>query len=248
MLPGMDYTRSTADQANDGSGGAYLRSTIGFPYSSLKDAELIAHELHDKWGGKASPDQLAAGLTSSTRSGAFRIKVATARICGAVSVVRGSVGLTDLGQRLIDPQTRDAARVEAFMAVPLFAALTEEYKGVMLPPDSGLEQKISDLGVSAKQTAKARQAFQKSAEQAGFFRHGRQRLVPPAGLRVSAEGVDQGQAANGGGETLRTGALPAPLVDLWLTLLDEGQSWSAEQIQEFLKAARMLRDVMVKGS
>ena len=158
----------------------YSRSTIGFPYTPLKDAELIAKQLHDEYGGKASPEQLAASLSASAKSGAFRIKIATARSFGAISVSRESLNLTPLGRRLIDPQTAAAARVEAFMTVPLFAALTEQYKGVMLPPDAGLERKIHDLGVSSRQTAKARQAFQRSAELAGFFKHGKQRLVPPA--------------------------------------------------------------------
>src|SRR5664280_1109180 len=112
------------EQASDGSGATYLRSTIGFPYTPLKDAELIAKQLHDEYGGKASPDQLAASMSASSKGGAFRIKLATARTFGAVAVSRGSISLTDLGRKLIDPQTKDSARVEAFLTVPLFAALT----------------------------------------------------------------------------------------------------------------------------
>lgn len=236
------------DIATGDSPQTYLRSTIGFPYTPLKDAELIASELHDQWGGKASPDQLAAGLGASPKSGAFRIKIATARTFGAIAVSRGSISLTDLGRKLIDPQTRASARVEAFMAVPLFAALADEYKGSMLPPDSGLEQKIQGLGVSAKQTAKARQAFQRSAELAGFFQHGRQRLVSPANLPSSEKHGEKHQDGNGKGDKSRTTSLPAPLVDLWLALLDEGQSWSPEKIQEFVEAARTLRSVLAKES
>jgi hypothetical protein len=225
----------------------YLRSTIGFPYSPLKDAELIAKELQDEWGGKASPDQLAAGLNASPKSGSFRTKIATARTFGVTSATRGSISLTDLGRKLIDPQSRDVARVEAFMAVPLFAALAEEYKGSMLPPDSGLERKIRDLGVSAKQTAKARQAFQRSAEQAGFFKHGRQRLVPPANVPGAERRNDTNlQGGGGSGDVSRTTSLPGPLVDLWVALLDEGAAWSPEKIQEYVVAARLLRSALAK--
>jgi hypothetical protein len=237
-----------AQIAPGNASSAYLRSTIGFPYTPLKDAELIVTELHDKWGGKASPEQLAGGLDSTTKSGAFRIKIATARTFGVVAVSRGSIALTDLGRKLLDPKSKAQARVEAFMTVPLFAALAEEYKGSMLPPDSGLEQKIRDLGVSAKQTAKARQAFQRSAELAGFFTHGRQRLVPPANL-PGAEQTDEKGSQNGngnGGDVSHTASLPTPLLDLWLTLLDEGQGWSPEKVQEFVAAARTLRNVLAK--
>ena len=144
----------------------YLRSTIGFPYTGLKDAEQIARALHESWGGSASPDQLAASPTlhASPRSGAFRTKVATARTFRVIAISRGNIALTELGRKLVDPQTRAAARVEAFLIVPLFSALVNEYRGNTLPPDEGLEQKILDLGVSVKQTARARQAFQRSAE------------------------------------------------------------------------------------
>src|SRR5665811_273018 len=109
--------------APENTSSTYLRSTIAFPYTPLKDAELVVNQLHDKWGGKASPEQLAGGLDSTTKSGAFRIKVATARTFGVVTVSRGSIALTELGRKLIDPQSRDQARVEAFLTVPLFAAL-----------------------------------------------------------------------------------------------------------------------------
>jgi hypothetical protein len=242
---------SPAEPTDDGAREPtkYLRSTIAFPYTGLKDAEQIARALHDSWGGGASPDQLAAGLAARPRSGAFRTKVATARTFRVISISRGNIALTDLGRKLIDPQTRAAARVEAFLTVPLFLALVNEYKGTMLPPDSGLEQKIRDLGVSAKQTAKARQAFQRSAELAGFFKMGKDRLVQPANL----PGADKPPAApkdSKPDEELpsSTAALPAPLPELWLTLLRDGRGWSAEKIQEFVAAARTLHGLLTKGS
>lgn len=228
----------------------YLRSTIAFPYSGLKDAEQIARALQDSWGGGASPDQLAASLDASPRSGAFRTKVATSRTFRVISISRGNIGLTDLGRKLIDPQTRAAARVEAFLTVPLFAALVNEYKGTMLPPDSGLEQKIRELGVSVKQTAKARQAFQRSAELAGFFKMGKDRLVQPANLPGPEKppAGPEDPKSTGGSSLTSIPELPAPLPELWLTLLREGRDWSPEKIQEFVQAARTLHDLLAKES
>ncbi len=226
----------------------YSRSTIGFPYTPLKDAELIAKQLHDEYGGKASPEQLAASLGASPKSGAFRIKIATARTFGVISVARESLNLTPLGRGLIDPQTAAAARVEAFMTVPLFAALAEQYKGVMLPPDAGLERKIHDLGVSSRQTAKARQAFQRSAELAGFFKHGKQRLVPPANLPTPDQHREKRRDGGKEGVMTSTTALPKALVDLWITLLDEGEGWSPDKIQEYLETARKLRSLLSADS
>jgi len=226
----------------------YLRSTIAFPYTGLKDAERIARALHDSWGGGASPDQLAAGLKASPRSGSFRVKLATARTFRVISISRGNIALTDLGRKLIDPQTRAGARVEAFLTVPLFAALVNEYKGTMLPPDSGLEQKIHDLGVSAKQAARARQAFQRSAELAGFFKMGKDRLVQPANLPGSDTPPTVQPDYKDGEPRTSTAALPAPLPELWLTLLRDGRDWSPEKIQEFVETARSLLGLLATGS
>jgi len=252
-----EQTEQQGDQppagANEAQGEAStpsrLKSTISFPYSALNDAEVIADALHKTWGGQASPDQLAGGLKASPRSGAFRTKVATARTFGVVAIGRERIALTTLGRQLVDPKTIAAGRIEAFMAVPLFSALAEAYKGVALPPDGGLERKIQDLGVSPKQTAKARQAFKKSAEIAGFFRHGNDRLVLPANLPGSSELEQSKSGGNGngsgnGGDMPKNSALPNALLDLWVTLLDEGDGWSPDKIQEYLEAARKLRTIL----
>jgi hypothetical protein len=246
---------SNGDEASD-KGAIYQRSTVAFPYSPLRDAEMIAQELHDKWGGAASLDQLSGGMGTGPRGGTFRVKVATARTFGVTTAVKdGSISLTDLGRSLLDPQTRAAARVDAFLTVPLFSRLVEEYKGSLLPPTSGLEQKIADLGVSAKQVSKARVAFQRSAEQAGFFKHGKDRLVLPPKLPESSEkrrsapssGSHPDASRENREHNLSVPTLPAPLPELWLTLLRDGRSWSAEKTQEFVEAARKLHDLLSRG-
>jgi hypothetical protein len=244
------------DDTSDGQAAtAYQRSTVAFPYSSLRDAEAIAQELHDKWGGTASLDQLAGGMGTGPRGGTFRVKVATSRTFGVTAVKDGVISLTDLGGKLLDPQTRAGARVGAFLTVPLFSRLAEEYKGSLLPPTPGLERKIADLGVSVKQTSKARVAFQRSAEQAGFFKHAKNRLVQPAKLPdprgkaagSSPGGSDPDAERDTAAQLSRPdSALPAPLPELWLTLLRDGRSWSAEKTQEFVEAARKLQDLLTK--
>lgn len=242
-------SNGAADAADD---GGRLRSTIVFPYGSLRDAEQIAESLHDTWGDSASQDQLAAGLKTTTRSGAFRTKLATARIFGLVDVARGKVSLTPSGRQIVDPTSRTQARVDAFLHVPLFAAIFDAYKDALLPPDNALENKMAELGVSAKQTAKARQAFQRSAERAGFFKHGRNRLVRPPD-KVGHSGAGGKRDDDGSKETPvtpplvpHTGASAGgvPLPELWLRLLNESESWSAEKVQAFVEKARELRAVL----
>jgi hypothetical protein len=47
-------------------------------------------------------------------------------------------------------------------------------------PISLFDAGVAEVGVSSKQTGKARQAFMRSARQAGFFAQGNDRLVQPA--------------------------------------------------------------------
>jgi len=96
-----------------------------------------------------------------------------------VSKGRGPITLTELGRLLIDPQTSAEARITAFLSVPLYKALFDRFKGQLLPGGSGLEAELQRLGVTSKQTDRARQAFHRSARHAGFFHAGAERLVMP---------------------------------------------------------------------
>lgn len=163
------------------------RSTIAFPYDDLESAESVVKALHSGYGGRANREQIAAELGVSANSGSFRTKLSTARLFGYVEAGRQSVELTQLGRRLLDEQTRAEARVEGFLNVPLYEALYERFKGVTLPQSKGLEEVIRGLGVASKQVPVARQAFQRSAQQAGFFDKGEDRLVLPHTGKVGKE-------------------------------------------------------------
>jgi hypothetical protein len=237
--------QATEGGESDGSSRTNLRSTIAFPYGSLKDAEDVSNELHAKWGNSASLSQLAAGMDSTTKSGAFRSKVATARTFGVVTG-RGQLTLTELGRRIVNPQEVAAARIEAFLAVPLFKAIYDEYNDGMLPPDAALEKRMRDLGVSAKQTDRARQSFQRSADLAGFFGHGRNRLVrPPVHVsdskRDDARKDERAVIPAAGSVTV-----PGPIEAAWLQLLREGRSWSTEKTLAFIEATRQLWEVLAE--
>ncbi len=202
------------------------RSTIVFPYFGLEDAVGVANVVHSQYGGRCDLDQLAAALGQKPASGGFRLKVSATRIFGLVTTSGQSVSVTDLGSHAVDERTGRDAWVEAFLAVPLYLALFERFRGRSLPNDRGLEGAIRDLGVSEKQITTARLAFQRSADYAGFFAHGRDRLVMPAMSAGRPTGTDTGDAeAESHGEEVAKekpaimdhplivgllGALPAP--------------------------------------
>lgn len=164
------------------------RSSIEFPYGDLDDAVDVAKNIYNNAGMSCTYDQLAAYMKQAI-SGAFRLKISTARIFGLTENERGSgeLNLTDLGRNIVNAEKEKTARAEAFLRVPLYKAIYEKYKGHMLPPRVALEREMLNLGVSSKQTDKARQAFERSAEQAGFFAHGSDRLVIPAVNKLGPE-------------------------------------------------------------
>ncbi|AZO29799.1 hypothetical protein [Mesorhizobium sp. M1B.F.Ca.ET.045.04.1.1] len=175
---------AAAAAAADENGGAgeRERSTIGFPYMNLTDALDVAKALHDNVGlGECGEDQLAAWMKLSSRSSGFRVRLATAKMFGFIeSPATGTYTLSSLGRAAVDPSRAAKAKVEAFLTVPLYRLVYENYKGGILPPTAAFESDIKTWGVASKQAARARQALERSAEEAGFFANGRNRLVIPA--------------------------------------------------------------------
>lgn len=217
------------------------RSTIGFPYNDLGNAEELTRTLYER-GGECTPDQLAAWLTpaASPESGGFRARVTAAQTFGLIERVRGKLGVTDLADRVLDPATAAAARVEAFLHVPLFAAVFHEYTGRRLPPASALEQHITRIGVAPKQAARARQTLQRSAAHAGFFNAVTDRLVLPAvngaaAVTVPTAGMERERAS----ETVATAVDPM-LQGLYERLPPVGSEWSEADREHWIAAARSI--------
>jgi len=108
-------------------------------------------------------------MNLSPKSSSYRIQISATRMFGLVDTTSGRHRLSQLGRMIVDPQREREARTRAFQNVPLYKAIFENYKGGVLPPAAALERDIIGLGVAEKQTSRARQVFEKSAEQAGYF-------------------------------------------------------------------------------
>lgn len=174
-----EQVQNIQDAQGDGD-DARERSSIQFPYNDLNTAIELARAVYSNAGTECTLDQLAAYLQQSMTSGAFRLRVSAAATFGLTENERGKVKLTPLGRRIADPAQEAAARVDAFLAVPLYARVYEHFKGYTLPGAAAIEKFMRDVGVSSKQTDKARQVLLRSARQANFFEHGEDRLVRPA--------------------------------------------------------------------
>jgi hypothetical protein len=157
-------------------------SSIGFPYMSLDTGIAVARAVLNAGGVPLSREQLAGVMGSSSGSGTFLIKIATARIFGLINYAQGKYELTNLGFSIVDSDEKRqrTAFAESFLIVPLYRRVYEEFKGKQLPPrPHGLVQAFVKFGVAPKQANYARLAFDKSAMQAGFFAAGPDRLIEP---------------------------------------------------------------------
>ena len=158
--------------------GKREQSTIAFPYLDLDGAVELARAVYNRSGlGTCNVDELAAEMNQNV-SGAFRLKTGTAKIFDLIDKDgKSGFKLSDLGRQIVSAETERAARAESFMRVPLYAAVYEKYRGHMLPPAKALEREMQSLGVSSKQTDKARQAFERSAKQVSGERNPGKRIV-----------------------------------------------------------------------
>jgi hypothetical protein len=223
------------------------RSSIAFPYNDLDDAVEIAKAVHNNAGISCSLTQLAAFVRQPVSSGAFRLRVSNARTFGLTDNERGEVHLTPLGRTVADPAQESAARVDAFLHVPLYKRIFEHHDGYTLPAAGALERFMREVGVSPKQTGKARQAFMRAARQAGFFAHGEDRLVRPSfpdqpGTRPIDVGRDGDQKKNvlGGSGGEGGGEKPPrhPLIEgMFQSLPLNGQPWNLDEAADWLHAA-----------
>jgi len=211
------------------------RSTIGFPYTDLDSCVSVANAIHENVGlGDCDDGQLAAWTAQSPKSSGYRVQLYAARGFGLIAGEAGRHKLTELGRSIVDPNQVREAKAKAFLTVPLFKALFDAYKGGVVPPAAALERQIVDLGVSDKQKDRARQVFERSAEEAGFFEHGRNRLVMPgvpvrdeklAGEKKDGNGGNGNGGGGSGGGDGKTPSIDPIIQGLLARLPKAGDEW-----------------------
>ncbi len=189
-------------------------SDISFPYSDIGDGVKVAEGLLKGGGTALTRDQLAAAMGQTPGSGSFNTKVNTARTFGILETSGGKYQLTELGFEIVDPNRQREALITAFLNVPLYRKVYEEFRGKRLPPrPHGLERAFVTFGVAPKQTQKARLAFEKSARIAGFYPGGDEdRLVMPFGPNtgITLSGGEDAQL-DGGPVDAPVSPKPAPI-------------------------------------
>jgi hypothetical protein len=216
-----------------------IQSEIEFPYADLESAVELATAIHSHAGASCEDAELAAWLDQTASSGTYRSRRSAARMFGLIEITQGRVSLTQLGRDAVEGRQ---ARIEAFLRPELFREMYEQYRGQTLPPPPAIERHMAQLGVSPKQTDRARQAFQKSAQYAGYIDPTTSRFIRPgsgveAERKKSSDRDRNGSGGNSGGggggkeiDPIIRGLLdrlpnpgdvwPDPERKLWLDLLE----------------------------
>lgn len=145
-----------------------------FPGNDLKTCVEVPRLLHIKGGGQGTPDQMAAHLGyKGTNNGAYLTKIAAAISFGLISKVGPVFVPTPLAHQILSPTyPHDAkkALVDAFMNVPLFKRIYEDFRGKELPPEFGMKNALKlRYGVAANRVGNAYKTLMDSADTAGFF-------------------------------------------------------------------------------
>jgi hypothetical protein len=227
------------------------RSSIAFPYADLDDAIQVTRAIHDNVGaGECDDTQLSAWMKQSAKSSWYRMRLTAARMFGLLEPSSEKRRLTPLGRMVVDQRQERGARADAFLRVPLYSAIYERYKDSVLPPDKTLEMEIVGLGVAEKQRDLARQTFARSAQQAGYFEHGKNRLIRPGVAPLTEErgGESKGGkgrgSGNGGGKDLH------PFIEGLLRTLpdpDAEEEWPLDKRVKWLQTAANIFDLIYKG-
>lgn len=241
------------------------RDGLPIPPRDLEDATSVATALLGLGGMRCAPDQLAAAMKQTPTSGSLKAKVRAAKMFGLIEMARGQYHLTDLGFAITDEGRSRAARAQAFLNVPVFRRIYDEFRNKQLPPrPAGLEHTFVKFGVPSDQKEKARLIFDGSAEQGGYFTQGgRDRLIAPvdAGSSTTPTASDDGHEVEerepsieyGGGNGTGGGRRGPPnglhpfILGLLETLPQQETTWTVEGRAKWLQAAANCFDLIYKG-
>lgn len=237
------------DAAQPDSKQTRERSKIAFPYGDLDGALEVVKAIYNHGGSAATLDQLVDWMNhDNVSSGAFRNKITGAKLFGLTEIDKDAVSLEPLGQQACDPKTEMQARARAFLKVPLYQKIFSTYKGGPLPNDKDLESVMQSFGVPAKQADRARQSFQRSAEQAKVFNEKKDRLVLPAGVSLDSTtpNGEKGRKMDTLALYPQTEGRDPMLATLLEALPPSGSEWSRDAREQWMRILQMTLDRLYK--
>ncbi len=233
------------------------RSRTAYPYYNLADSIAVAEAVHTQGGGTCTRDQLATFLNySTTKSGAFLTRVSAAKLFGLIETDKDAVVITDRARTIMAPVMPDdgnRAKVEAFLAVPLFSVVYDEFKGHTLPAEVGLKNLLrTQHQIVEDRVSPALRVLMESAEQAGFFKASgdRSKLVKPILQRHSKSPTPKEKEpeppappkGSGSGGDDNPPGIHTAIVGLLREMPRSGTVWPVKQKERFMSAFRSTID------
>jgi hypothetical protein len=243
--------------------GAFPRSGVPAPYFDLTSSLTVAEAIFQKGGGSCTPDQLANWLGyKSTSSGTFLTRVSAAnRHFGFIDSNGDQYTVTERAKTILAPvmpQDSVNAKVEAFLAVPLFSKVYEKFRGTTLPPEVGLKNLLANtFNLVPDRIGPAVRVLLSSAEQAGMLVGSGEhmRLVKPSGMTgvvatssppvaapSSAPATPQGPKFGGGSGDGGPPGVHSAILGLLGDLPPPGTTWTSAKKKRFLDAFKATVD------
>lgn len=241
------------------------KSKTPYPYNDLNDSIEVARAIQERAGGVCGNEHLAEFLGySSPRSGTYFSRVQAAKMFGLIHAQGNNLSPTERAHAILSPVMPDdeaRARFEAFVSVPLFKAVFEQFRGMNLPPDVGIKNLLkTKFGIVEDRINPAFRILMDSAEQAGLFKTtgGRSKMIAPImgiGLQPSASStktpdslppqdrIDKPKFGGGSGEG-PPGGVHTAIIGLLRELPPAGAAWPRAKKEKFLGAFKAIIDVV----
>lgn len=228
------------------------RGMFNAPYFDLGASIKVAEEIYNKGGGACTGDQLANWLNyKSMRSGTYLTRVSSAnKHFGLITQDSDNFVVTDRAKKILAPVMPEDAtqgKVEAFLAVPLFSKVYEQFRGSQIPHEVGLKNLFENsYKLPSDRAAPTVRIFLNSADEAGLLTADRTRLVRPANVAIAqkpkaqedhpshSEQPPEKPKGGGGGDGPR--GIHEAISGLLRYLPPPGTPWSAQKKETFLKA------------
>ena len=240
--PGSGPLESAANNSTQsrGSSGrkARQRSVYLFPAYGFTTALDIARRVEESGGGTLAEETLAVNLGLSVKSSGFRLKSLAARQFQLVVKQGDTLSTTPVAKAILKPTSgEDAQRGyrQSFLAIPLFQAVSERYRGQRLPDSQTLRNVLErEFHVEHARVQQAERMLLDSARDAHLLKHqgdGTYLAVSDGANGAFDEAVSPGSAFPEAGHTSMAGGNaavprtlpPAPVNTITFTLEEIGQ-------------------------
>ena len=174
--------QTPADTATPGNQGpsnsarkTRQRSVYLFPAYGFTTALDIARRVEESGGGSLTEETLAINLGLSAKSSGFRLKSLAARQFQLISKQGDTLLTTPVSKAIFKPTSGDDAQRgfrEAFLAIPLFQAVAERYRGQRLPDSQTLRNVLErEFHVEHARVQQAERMLLDSARDAHLLKH-----------------------------------------------------------------------------